>query len=185
MPDIKDAVEGLNTCGRKLPCHLCPYQEHRSDGKCRDMLYADCGSAIYNAKAGGDRFDGAAFDQSVVDAFSELDVGVMAPGDHDVGAFVLTNKFFVLTSAADGEWGWSNAKKGHFFTQWLTAGVKTKGKMPADTSKNAYLTLDELYNYTSKKANKTWIRNIEDGRRYKQHIQVYPANSGFELFHRK
>ena len=143
------------------------------------------GSAIYNAKAGGDRFDGAAFDQSVVDAFSELDVGVMAPGDHDVGAFVLTNKFFVLTSAADGEWGWSNAKKGHFFTQWLTAGVKTKGKMPADTSKNAYLTLDELYNYTSKKANKTWIRNIEDGRRYKQHIQVYPANSGFELFHRK
>ncbi|MDO4865942.1 MAG: Ig-like domain-containing protein [Clostridia bacterium] len=142
------------------------------------------GSAVYNAKAAG-RFDGAAFDQSVVDAFSELDVGVMAPGDHDMGAFVLTNKFFVLTSAADGEWGWSNAKKGHFFTQWLTAGVKTKGKMPADSSKNKYLTLHELYKYTSKKANKTWIRSNEDGRRYKQHVQVYPANSGFELFYRK
>jgi len=51
MPDIKDAVEGLNTCGRKLPCHLCPYQKHRADEKCRDMLFQDCCRAIFGDDA--------------------------------------------------------------------------------------------------------------------------------------
>ena len=74
MPDIKDAVEGLNTCGRKLPCHLCPYQEHRSDGKCRDMLYADCGSAIYND--GSDAPISSHSEREILDACVEMIQGM-------------------------------------------------------------------------------------------------------------
>ena len=48
MSNIMATVEALNVCGRNLPCRLCPYQEHRADNKCRDMLYADCAKAIYN-----------------------------------------------------------------------------------------------------------------------------------------
>ena len=57
--------------------------------------------------------------------------------------------------------------------------------MPADGNKNKFLTLDELYQYVKKKADKTSIRSVDDGLKYKQHVQVYPAYSSFELFYRK
>ena len=125
-------------------------------------------------------FSPEAFDQAVVDAFRDLDRGVLAPGQ---GAFVLDNKFFVLTASAYRETSWSLKNKYSYFTKWLTDGIKTKGKMPADGNKNKYTTLNELFNYLKKKCNaKTFHYR---GASYKQHVQVYPANSAFELFHRK
>ena len=74
MPDIKETVEGLNNCGRKLPCRLCPYREHRSDGKCRDMLYADCGAAIYSD--GSDAPITSHSERDILDACVELMQGM-------------------------------------------------------------------------------------------------------------
>ncbi|MBR1821946.1 MAG: Ig-like domain-containing protein [Clostridia bacterium] len=124
-------------------------------------------------------FSPEAFDQAVIDAFRELDKGVLAPGQ---GAFVLENKFFVLTSSAYRETGWALKNKYSFFTKWLTDSVKTKGKMPADTNRNKITTLGELYACMKKKADKKTFKY--QGAKYKQHVQVYPANSGFELFFR-
>ena len=124
-------------------------------------------------------FSPEAFDQAVVDAFRALDKGVLAPGK---GAFLLENKFFVLTSCAYRETGWAMKNKYSFFAKWLTDGVKTRGKMPADSNRNKYTTLGELFAFMKKKADKKTFKY--QGVKYKQHVQVYPANSGFELFHR-
>ena len=126
------------------------------------------------------QFSPAAFDQAVVDAFRDLDKGVLAPGK---GAFVLENKFFVLTASAYRESSWSNRKEYSYFTKWLTDGIKTKGKMPADSDKNKFTTLNELYNYLKKKAGKKVF--TYKGTSYRQHVQVYPSGSAFELFYRK
>ena len=152
------------------------------------VLIDSCGSGAaiypYGSKSLDD-FDPAAFNESVIDAFSSQDKGVLAPMDRDRGAFVLYNKFYVMTAAAYLEYSWYLANKYSYFTKWLTDGIKTKGKMPADGNKNKFLTLDELYQFVRKKADKTSIRNIEDGLKYKEHVQVYPSYSSFELFYRK
>lgn len=124
-------------------------------------------------------FSPEAFDQAVVDAFRDLDAGVLAPGQ---GAFLLENKFFVLTSCAYRETGWSLKNKYSYFTKWLTDAIKQKGRMPADANRNRYTTLAELYNWLAKQANKKVFKY--KGVKYRQHVQVYPAGSGFELFYR-
>ena len=155
------------------------------------VLIDSCGSgaSIYpygSVKgAAGDDFNPESFNADVIDAFSCQDKGVMAPMDRDRGAFVLSNKFYVMTAASYLEYSWYQFGKYSYFTKWLTDGVKTKGKMPADGNKNKFLTLDELYQFVKKKADKTSIRNVDDGLKYKQHVQVYPAYSSFELFYRK
>ena len=148
------------------------------------VLIDSCGSgaAIYNSKSAGDAvFDPAAFDRAVVEAFKAEDKGVMAPGV-DQGAFVLENKFYVLTASDYMEFSWATSKQS-FFTKWLCDGVKTKGKMPADSNKNKITTLNELYNYIAMQASKKVFRSR--GISYQQHVQVYPSNSGFEMFYRK
>ena len=155
------------------------------------VLIDSCGSGAsiypYGSVKGaeGDSFDPESFNADVIDAFSSQDKGVMAPMDRDRGAFVLSNKFYVMTAASYLEYSWYQYGKYSYFTKWLTDGVKTKGKMPADGNKNKFLTLDELYQYVKKKADKTSIRSVDDGLKYKQHVQVYPAYSSFELFYRK
>ena len=124
-------------------------------------------------------FSPEAFDQAVVDAFRDLDQGVLGPGQ---GAFVVENKFFVLTSCAYRESGWSASNKYSYFTKWLTDSIRTKGKMPADANKNRYTTLNELFACMKKKAEKKTFRY--QGVSYKQHLQVYPGNCGLELFYR-
>ena len=160
------------------------------------VLIDSCGSgaAIYGAQgvaapsqsAGEDpvlveahAFSPEDFDAAVIDAFRDLDRGVLAPGQ---GAFVLENKFYVMTSCAYQETGWSAKNKYSFFTKWVTDAVKTRGKMPADANKNRLTTLGELYACVRKKADKK--RFSYHGSVYRQHVQVYPANSGFELFYR-
>lgn len=146
------------------------------------VLIDSCGSgaAVYNAK-GATGYTPERFDQSVVDAFRDADVGVMAPGV-DQGAFVRENKFYVLTSTDYRETGWSLKGKYSYFAKWLTDGIKTKGRMPADADRNHLTTLNELFGYMKGKAEKKVFKY--HGVNYRQHVQVYPANSGFELFYR-
>ena len=152
------------------------------------VLIDSCGSGAaiypYGSKSAGafEAFDPESFDEQVVEAFSGLDKGVSAPWDSNQGAFILTNKFYVMTASAYREYSWCTNKYS-YFTKWLTDGVKTKGKMPADGDKNKFLTLNELYNYIRSKSDKQTFRS--NGYVYRQHTQVYPANSGFELFYRK
>ncbi len=144
----------------------------------------DSGNAAANGNGKGALadFSPEAFDRAVVSAFEAEDKGVMAPGV-DEGAFVIRNKFYVLTAAAYQEACWTKGDKYSYFTKWLTDGVKTKGSMPADTDKNKLTTLNELYRYIRKRGNKQQIES--KGVKYKQHVQVYPSNSGLELFYRK
>ena len=162
------------------------------------VMIDSCGSgaAVYGGAGvsapalSADDFDGAnlieapefspeAFDMAVVDAFRDLDKGVLGPGQ---GAFVLENKFLVLTSCAYRETSWSAQNKYSYFTKWLTDAVKVKGRMPADANRNRYTTLAELYDCIRKKAEKKTFRYQRVS--YKQHVQVYPANCGLELFFR-
>ena len=142
------------------------------------------GDAVANASAKGASadFSPEAFDEAVVNAFESEDKGVMAPGI-DEGAFVIRNKFYVLTASAYQEACWTKGDKYSYFTKWLTDGIKTKGSMPADADKNKLTTLNELYKYIKKQGSKLEIE--ANGVKYKQHVQVYPSNSGFELFYRK
>lgn len=147
------------------------------------VLIDSCGSgaAIYGAKA-LNGYTPAQFDAAVIEAFEDRDMAVMAPGlEH--GAFVVSNKFYVLTSAAYLETGWASTNKYSFFTKWLTDGIATKGGMPADGNRNRTVTLDELYKYISKRADRKTFSI--SGLHYKQHVQVYPAGSDFKLFYRK
>ena len=154
------------------------------------VVIDSCGSgaAIYNSKgedapksvAAG--FVPADFDDAVVEAFERKDSAVLAPGV-DQGAFVVYNKFFVLTASAYLETGWSAAGKYSYFTKWLTDGIGTSGKMKADSDGNKRTTLAELYKYIKGVADKKVF--VYEGVRYKQHVQVYPSDSGFELFYRK
>ena len=151
------------------------------------VLIDSCGSgaAVYGFnKAGGveEAFDPESFDGAVVDAFASVDKGVSAPWSTSEGAFIVTNKFYVLTASRYQEYSWCS-KKGSYFTQWISAAVKTKGKMPGDADKNKFITLNEMYNYVRAKSDKQTFR--DGGRVYQQHTQVYPAYSGFQLFYRK
>ena len=156
------------------------------------VIIDSCGSgaAIYGAKSNGSAessagaaFSPGAFDGAVVNAFESEDSGTVVQTMEE-GAFVLENKFYVLTSAGYQEACWTNNGKYSYFTKWLTDGIGTKGRMPADSNKDGQTTLKEIYNYVKKRGEKTKITDSK-GAKCMQHVQVYPANSGFELFYRK
>ena len=87
----------------------------------------------------------------------------------------------VLTAAGYQEACYTKDGKYSYFTKWLTDGIDTKGRMPADTNKNKLTTLNELYKYIKKKGDSTPVSKSQA----RQHVQVYPAGCGFELFYRK
>lgn len=156
------------------------------------VIIDSCGSgaAIYGAKGNGSAtgdaaatFSPGAFDGAVMNAFMSEDKGTVVQS-METGAFVLKNKFYVLASAAYQEACWTNNGKYSYFTKWLTEGVGTSGKMPADSNKNKLTTLNELYKYIKKRSEKATITDSK-GTQYSQHVQVYPSGSGFELFYRK
>ena len=143
------------------------------------------GAAIYSPKGKGvmaaPEMDPVEFNEAVVDAFASRDRAVMAASDQK-GAFVVHNKFYVLTSTAYLETGWSSSNNYSYFTKWLTDGIGTSGEMIADADGNAVTTLNELYGYVSKRAE---IKVFEyHGEKYQQHVQVYPSGSSFGLFRR-
>ena len=130
------------------------------------------------------------FNQQVVDAFAAVDEGVIveeAPDFSDgpvsgVGEFRRLNKFYVLTASRFKEESWSIPSY-NYFTKWFTDGIGS-GKLPADTSKDKKITLQEMFKYISKKGDKYKMRPATGGVYY-QHVQVYPANSDFVLFKKK
>ena len=165
------------------------------------VIFDTCGSgaSIYLAKsAGGAVSDGvvdqlADFNETIARAFAEADPGVAervsVPEDDDARIFAktgelrVTNKFYVLCSAAYNEESWAYAN-GSFFTDWVAEGVGKSGSMPADTkyggNSNGKVDLYELYKYVS---------SVGDDHKFPyggkinyQHVQVYPSDTRFEMF---
>ena len=136
-----------------------------------------------------------AFGEAAARAFSSADPGVVVelkPSDLDsngirtnTGELRVENKFYVLTASAyqQESYGYEYGESGSYnlFTKWLTEGVDTSGKMPADADGNGKLTLQELYAYISSVGDNTPIYTSYFDFSY-QHVQVYPAKSGFVLF---
>lgn len=127
-----------------------------------------------------------AFDAAVIRAFSKADPGVPAAGDGilaNTGELRVENKFYVLAAARYLELSWGTETGPYnFFTRWLTNGIGTYGSMPADANGNGVATLHELFSYISAVGDNYQFEN--EGRIYYQHVQVYPKNSGYELFKR-
>ncbi|MBR4501140.1 MAG: BMP family ABC transporter substrate-binding protein [Clostridia bacterium] len=97
-----------------------------------------------------------------------------------IGEFRVPDKFYVLcaTRYLQDSWGTEDAPAHNYFTQWLTGGVGTSGRMPADSDRNGILTLNELFSY---------ISTVGDRQQFgpngaTQQVQVYPAGSTYELF---
>ena len=97
-----------------------------------------------------------------------------------IGEFRVPNKFYVLcaTRYLQDSWGTEDTPAHNYFTQWLTEGVGTSGRMPADTDRSGVLTLHELFSY---------ISSVGDDRQFgfwgeSQQVQVYPTGSSYELF---
>ena len=154
------------------------------------VLLESCGSgaAVYsNGKSAND--PAKDFDQAVVDAFRAVDSPMkveVQPGGmasnglvKNTGEFRLENKFYVLTASRHLEVSWG-IDNWNYFTKWLTDGIGPYGAMPADANKNGQTTLNELYRYIANAGENTPIES--EGVNYYQHVQVYPANSGYVLF---
>ena len=138
-----------------------------------------------------------AFDAAVIKAFSKADSGIeveLQPNDIDssgvrsnTGEFRVENKFYVLAASRYQELSWGVESELYdlhynYFTLWLTQGIGTSGKMPADTNNNGQTTLNELYKYISRVGDNYPFDY--DGTVFYQHVQVYPANSSYVLFKR-
>lgn len=148
------------------------------------------GAAVYANNSAGDRKTlyeeykqrTEAFDAAVIKAFADADSAALRA---NTGEFRVKNKFYVLTASRYQElsWGWESGDPEtsyNYFTLWLTQGVGVYGDMPADTNRNGRTTLNELYKYISKVGDNYPFS--ADGKVYYQHVQVYPANSGYTLF---
>ena len=157
------------------------------------------GAAIYaNGKGAAQPIDGEAaakaFDRAAVEAFAGIDPGIVVEVEpnglrsngvvSNTGEFRLENKFYVLAASRYQEesYGLEWPDYCNYFTRWLTDGVGTSGSMLADANRDGMATLNELYKYISSVGdNHKMIINNEV---YYQHVQVYPANSGYVLFTR-
>lgn len=158
------------------------------------VILESCGSgaAVYanNANGGSDKktlYEEAkrraeAFDAAVIEAFSNVDSAAFRA---NTGEFRVRSKFYVLTASRYQElsWGWESGDPEtsyNYFTLWLTEGIGTIGAMPADANRNGQTTLNELYQYISEVGDDYPFRSNNEV--YYQHVQVYPANSGYVLF---
>ncbi len=97
-----------------------------------------------------------------------------------IGEFRKPDKFYVLCAARylQDSWGTEGPPARNYFTQWLTDGVGTSGRMPADSDRNGVLTLNELFSYISSVGDNRPFGNYGDT----QQVQVYPTGSSYELF---
>jgi len=156
------------------------------------VILESCGSgaAVYSNGDSRDRWEegktkAVALDEAAIRAFSQADPGIVVQIQANTGEFRRENKFYVLSASRyqESSWGTDDGPYNHF-TYWLTNGVGTSGKMPADTNSDYKLTLNELYKYISQVGDDVAFYNKDDGLYYYQHVQVYPANSSFVLFKR-
>ena len=137
------------------------------------------GAGIYasdiSAGAGYEEdFDSDWFTSNVIQTFAAADEAMQEVSEL-TGELRVSNKFYVLTSAAHKEtsWGYSS---GTVFAKGVGAAIGTSGKMPADKNpQDGTVTLDELYSYV-------YNRGISE--QNPQHVQVYPTNSTYQMFSR-
>ena len=164
------------------------------------VLINACGSGGFIMENGApgdvDGFDPALLNDAFIRSLSAADSGVcpLSPEDadakvgdlRDVYTGYRENKFYVLTAAKFQQLSFTNTRSGSFFTQWLTQGVGKSGAMKADRkyagNRDNKVTLHELYRYIAAVGNNFRIRSSDDGRIYKQQVQVYPANCKFVMF---
>lgn len=132
-------------------------------------------------------------DAAVVNAFKAVDSNIeecvlsdsACKGEAvaNTGELRVKNKFYVLAAARYHESSFGTEQGPYnYFTKWLTEGVGTSGRMPADTNKDGYATLKELFKYVSKVGD-NYAFETSDGVYY-QHVQIYPKNSTFKVFKR-
>jgi hypothetical protein len=140
-----------------------------------------------------------ALDNALIDAFSSADPGIrvrvsdserrrrIAKGQlaPNTGELRVENKFYVLTASRyhEDSYGFESYSDSYnYFTKWLTDGIGTSGRMPADANYDNETTLSELFNYISRVGD-NYPFNFAEGTFY-QHVQVYPKNSPYGLFRR-
>ena len=156
-------------------------------------VFGSYGEQNANAAKNAVKNAAKAFDNAAIDAFAAVDTGIVegdwsnavAKGESlaNTGEFRVKNKFYVLAAARYQELSWGTEDGPYnYFTKWLTNGVGTSGRMPADSNKNGKLTLKELFKYISKVGDNYGF--YSDGRYYYQHVQAYPKSSSFDLFKR-
>ena len=144
------------------------------------VIISACGSgagiyaASYNDAQLEESFDIDAFNDGILDTFARYDESVEEVSAQ-TGELRVSGKFYVLTSSGHRETTWSNNTYGGIFIQGITAGVPTAGTMPADSSGDGIVTLNELYHYTYQ-----YVLSKVNG----QHVKVYPTGSGYKLFKR-
>lgn len=126
-----------------------------------------------------------------VDAFAAAEEELINKGDSffdsedEANAGELrVSKFYVLTASRHDEMSWSetnNGKDWHgLFTDTLMQGVGNGKTSPADNNKDKMITLDELFDYISNKADNHKFTN--NNVPYYQHVQAYPMDSSYVLF---
>ena len=141
------------------------------------VLLGSCGSGAAIVENGVVSYVAAntakAFNTAAVSAFAAVDEILPGTGEVSNTGEFRNSKFYVLTAAAHQEasWGYegdSPDNSFNFFPLFFALGAT--GDKPADTNGNGVVTLKEMYNYIKV--------NTEDV----QHVQMYPANSGYGLF---
>ena len=146
------------------------------------IMINTCGSGagVYAASISNgvveEAFDAEQFDNSIIRAFAAVDEP-MEDVEAQTGELRVPNKFYVLTSSAHKEYSWGNSVNGGIFSRSVLSGVGSSGSIPADTDSDGYLTLQELYRYS-------YDYTLADSGSTPQHVQVYPANSSYQLFRR-
>ena len=170
------------------------------------VIVESCGSgaAIYapgisENSANALRNAAISLDNALIDAFSSADPGIrvrvsdserrrrIAKGQlaPNTGELRVENKFYVLTASRyhEDSYGFESYSDSYnYFTKWLTDGIGTSGRMPADANYDNETTLSELFNYISRVGD-NYPFNFAEGTFY-QHVQVYPKNSPYGLFRR-
>ena len=130
-----------------------------------------------------------AFNQSVIDAFAAYDSTVIVDGDVDdeylMTGELATSKFVVITACTSTQNAASQTVNGQSygaFTRSFVEGCGAdyfygtyNGSMPADTSRDNQLTVNEIY---------TYARNQATSRNSGQTAQCYAANTSEVLFRR-
>ena len=150
------------------------------------VILGSCGSgsAVYDEQSARDLEAAAKADnQAAVRAFSKANAEEKERVSPKTSEMRVWDKFYVLTASAyhEDSYGWeeSYGEAYNYFTRWLTEGVGTSGRMPADGDGDGLLTLKELHAYISDVGDYTNL-----GFNLHQHVQAYPENSGFVLFRR-